>query len=205
MKKNAVFAIFFNEAQVEHALKDLRGAGFLPSEVSLLTPDHPGDQSFSSDQVTRIALGAEVGGGLGLFMGASAGLLAGLEAMWLPFMDGIHIHPVVGAFVGAVCGGLFGAGSGALVGIGTPGAPSDRYARYLEDGGILLSVHTENKERCETATKILEICGGSDLAVVNEIDGWNGVLARSRSFRERVNGFKKKYMAYETGESTATT
>lgn len=181
MKKNATFAAFKSQTDVDEAIRALRSEGFAHDEVSVLLPDHPGDKDFAaSDNVTRVAQGAEVGGGLGFLMGGSAGLLAGLEAFRVPFLNTeFALNPLFGAVIGAMFGLLFGAGSGALVGIGTPAFAGDRYARYLEDGGIVVSVHIEDAGRRAKAMDILERCGGTDLAAVNETEAWETVHSHS--------------------------
>lgn len=188
MKRNAVFAIFSEENDINRTFRALRAAGFGSNDISLLTPEEPGVKDFHQDQPTRVAQGAEFGGGLGLMLGGSAGLLAGLQVMSLPFAGAEPaLSPFVAALLGAVFGGLLGAGSGALVGIGTPSCAAVRYAHYLKDGGILLSVHVEDPVRMQQVMRIMDENGGSDPAMVNESAAWRMIFSHERPVRMPVN------------------
>ncbi|MBX3020056.1 MAG: hypothetical protein KF799_00140 [Bdellovibrionales bacterium] len=184
MKKNAAFAVFANKQDVERAFLELNSEGFRPEEVAVILPDHDGDKDFAaSDHLTRITQGAGIGAGIGLIAGLILGFLAGFGAIPLPTLIDLPLNALTGPFIGGIFGLIAGAASGTLVGIGTPASPTERYAKYLEDGGILVSVHAEEHARALRAMEILERNDGSDISEINENDGWNEVLTRTRSFR----------------------
>lgn len=184
MKRNAIFSVFSEQSEVDTCVQHLREAGFRAAEISVLSSDFPGQKDFHQDQPTAILRGAAVGGFFGLLIGGAVGLLAGLEAFYVPFLSTtLFSHPLYGALLGGFFGALLGAGSGMLVGIGTPSTATDRYAHYLDDGGILVSVHCDNANCAQRAMTILESCGGSDPTMVNEVDAWKQVLSISHAAR----------------------
>lgn len=182
--KNSAFAAFKTKSEVERAFTSLNSEGFSASEVAIVMPDHDGDKDFAaSDHRTRIIQGVSVGAGVGLMIGLIVGFFAGLQAFGGLFVANIPINPFTGALIGGLFGAIGGAASGALIGIGTPASPVERYATYLEDGGILVSVHAEDHQRALRAMDILEQNGGTDITETNENESWNGVLTRTRNFR----------------------
>jgi len=66
--------------------------------------------------------------------------------------------------VGGAVGGL----TGALVGMGIPEYEAKRYEGMVKDGGILLSVHSDNAEWSKKAKMILERCGAKDISSAGE-------------------------------------
>jgi len=71
---------------------------------------------------------------------------------------------LAGLGVGAVLGGLVGA----LIGLGIPEFEAKRYETRLNKGGILLSVHADNKEWISRAKTILGKTGAEQVSSVAE-------------------------------------
>lgn len=182
MSKDTAFAAFSNQEQMAKAVASLKSAGFADSEIRFVAPRIAGDKDFAfTDQVTLAGQGAEIGGAVGLVLGATLGIAASLGAIRLPFLSPYLISsPVWATVLGGLFGGALGASAGALIGAGIPGAPGDRYARYLDDGGSLLSVHAESRDRLNAAFAVLENSGGLDLTSGNERRAWARVFLRSR-------------------------
>jgi hypothetical protein len=178
MKTDAVFALFQNRPQVAEAERSLVDAGFSPMQVSILVAPRRGAQDFPYNQTTRVLTGAEVGAVVGFCIGAFAGLMFGLQTFTIPLLTSVlALNPWSGALIGGVFGLAFGASSGALIGIGTPQTATERYAHYVDDGGILLSVHAEDPDELRQAMEVLERCGGNDISPMNE--KWTWSVARS--------------------------
>jgi len=185
MKKNAAFAVFKEREEVDRAFIELKAEGFRPEEVSVVLPEHDGARDFAaSDHMTRIKQGALTGGGTGLIVGLGLGLLAGYNL--LPLVIIAPFNPMMGALLVGFFGMILGAASGALVGIGTPADPTERYAAYLDDGGILVSVHVEDAKRARRVMEILERNNGTDISEINEDEAWRGVFAHKNDFRPSV-------------------
>jgi hypothetical protein len=72
------------------------------------------------------------------------------------------------ALAGAGVGGAVGGLTGALVGMGIPEYEAKRYEGRVKDGGILLSVHSDNSEWTKKAKAILEQTGAQDVSSTGE-------------------------------------
>ena len=66
------------------------------------------------------------------------------------------------ALAGVGVGGAVGGIAGALIGMGIPEYEAKRYEGRVKDGGILLSVHSDNSEWTKRAKEILEHTGAQD-------------------------------------------
>ena len=58
--------------------------------------------------------------------------------------------------------------TGALVGMGIPEYEAKRYEGLVKDGGILLSVHSDDAEWTKRAKDILEAQGAKDVSSTGE-------------------------------------
>ena len=72
----------------------------------------------------------------------------------------------------ALSGGAIGAGvgglTGALVGLGIPEYEAKRYEGKVKEGGILISVHSENSEETSSAKAIFKEEGAHDISSTGE-------------------------------------
>lgn len=172
MKNDAVFALFHNSYQVRKAEQSLLDAGFLRKQISILVPPK-GTREFNSNQNTRVLSGAEIGAAIGLVLGVTVGFLFGSQEISIPWLQSIlSLNGWSGSVIGAVFGLTLGASSGALVGIGTPESGPERFGHYVDDGGVLLSVHADNSDQSRQASEVLERSGGNDITSMNERKGW---------------------------------
>ena len=74
------------------------------------------------------------GGLFGWLVGAGALAIPGLG----PF---IAAGPIMAAIAGAGLGGTVGGIAGGLIGLGIPEFEAQRYEGYVNEGGILISIH----------------------------------------------------------------
>lgn len=65
-------------------------------------------------------------------------------------------------------GGAVGGIAGALIGMGIPEYEAKRYEGRVKQGGILLSVHSDNSDWTKRAKEILEHTGAQDVASTGE-------------------------------------
>jgi uncharacterized membrane protein len=72
------------------------------------------------------------------------------------------------ALAGAGVGGAVGSIAGALIGMGIPEYEAKSYQGQVENGGILLSVHSDNAEWTRRAKEILKSTGAQDIASTGE-------------------------------------
>ena len=68
------------------------------------------------------------------------------------------------ALAGVGVGGAVGGVTGALIGMGIPEYIAKRYEGRVTDGGILLSVHSDNSDWTKRAKEILQRTGAQDIS-----------------------------------------
>lgn len=167
MAKNiAVYGIYPNRSMVEKAVEELKDAGFRHTDISVLFPAG-GDtdtKEFAIEKETKAPEGAATGAGTGAVVGGSLGWLVGIGALAIPGLGPfIAAGPIMAALAGAGAGGLVGGISGALIGMGIPEYEANRYEGRIKKGGILLSVHADDREWKNKGKDILERTGAEDI------------------------------------------
>ncbi len=165
----AVFGIYSNRAKVETALNELRDAGFINTDISLLAAEKTAsDLGFK--KTTKAPEGATTGGLTGGIIGGVLGWLAGVGLLSIPGIGPfIAAGPIMALLAGAGTGGTIGGIAGALTGIGMPEYEAKRYENRIALGEILLSVHTKDSISKDRAEDILKRTGGMDVGTEKEI------------------------------------
>ncbi|MGD0990014.1 MAG: DUF3341 domain-containing protein [Candidatus Sulfotelmatobacter sp.] len=168
-KNTAVFGIYPTYTSVEVAVDTLKAAGFRNTDISVLFPENVGTKDFAHEKGTKAPEGATTGAGTGAVIGGALGWLAGIGALAIPGIGPfIAAGPIMAALAGVGVGGVVGGIAGALVGMGIPEYEAKRYEGRIRDGGILLSVHSDNSEWTKRAKEILENTGAKDIASAGE-------------------------------------
>lgn len=72
------------------------------------------------------------------------------------------------ALADAGVGGAVGGIAGALIGMGIQEYEAKRYEGRVKEGGILLSVHSDNSEWTKWAKEVLERTGAQDISSTRE-------------------------------------
>jgi hypothetical protein len=171
-KNTAVFGIYPTRVSVEGAVDALKAAGFRNSDISVLFPENTGTKDFAHEKNTKAPEGAATGAGTGALLGGGLGWLVGIGALAIPGLGPfIAAGPIVAALAGAGAGGAIGGLTGALVGMGIPEYEAKRYEGRVKDGGILLSVHSDDSQWTRKAKEILERTGGEDVSSTGEATG----------------------------------
>jgi len=159
-KNTAVFGIYRNRLDVEEAVDALRAEGFRSTDISVLFPENEGTKDFAHEKATKAPEGTAAGAGTGAVVGGTLGWLAGIGALAIPGVGPlIAAGPIVAALTGVGVGGAIGGISGALIGMGIPEYEAKRYEGRVKEGGILLSVHSDNSDWTRKAKDILERFG----------------------------------------------
>jgi len=158
--ENAVYCLAKSEEQADAILTHLRNLGFRSSEVSILLKDEFTKNISVKEDVVR---GAEKGS----LVGGALGALAGLTALTVPVVGtilaaGPVLAAIGGAAVGGVVGGLAG-GSGALTRIGVPNDAAPRLEQMLNEGGILIVVHSKDPARLDRALRVFKSSGADEI------------------------------------------
>jgi hypothetical protein len=168
-KNTAVFGIYSSHSQVESAVDALRAAGFRNTDISVLFPENVGSKDFAHEKGTKAPEGATTGAGTGALIGGGLGWLAGIGALAIPGLGPfIAAGPIMAALAGAGVGGAVGGITGALIGMGIPEYEAKRYEGRVKQGGILLSVHSDNSDWTKRAKEILERTGAQDISSTGE-------------------------------------
>ena len=145
-KNTAVFGIYPDQPSVERGVDALKAADFRNNDISVLFPENTGTKDFAHEKNTKAPEGATTGAGTGALLGGGLGWLAGIGALAIPGLGPfIAAGPIMAALAGAGVGGAVGGLTGALIGMGIPEYEAKRYEGRVKDGGILLSVHSNEQ------------------------------------------------------------
>src|SRR5436309_220079 len=178
-KNTAVFGIYRDRIGAENAVNALRDAGFRNTDISALLPDNQGTKDFAHEKNTKAPEGATTGAGTGAVLGGGLGWLAGIGALAIPGLGPfIAAGPIMAALAGAGVGGAVGGLTGALIGMGIPEYEAKRYEGRVKEGGILLSVHSDNSDETKRAKQVLERTGAQDISSTGEADSDKHAPAR---------------------------
>ena len=168
MKRSAL-CLVDTEAQADAIVGKLRSAGFSDNDISVLFPDKGSTRDFAHKKETKMPEGATVGASTGGAIGGTIGLLAGIGALAIP---GLGPFIAAGPIMAALSGGAIGAGvgglTGALVGLGIPEYEAKRYEGKVKEGGILISVHSENGDETNRAKSIFKEANAHDISSTGE-------------------------------------
>jgi len=168
-KNTAVFGIYSTRELVEGAVDALREAGFRNTDVSVLFPENAGTKDFAHKKGTKAPEGATAGAGAGAVLGGALGWLAGIGTLAIPGVRPlVAAGPIMAALAGVGVGGTIGGITGMLIGMGIPEYEAKRYEGRIREGGILLSVHSDNSDWTRKAKDILERTGAQDIASAGE-------------------------------------
>src|SRR6202050_2848649 len=168
-KHTAVFGIYPRQESVERGVEALQAAGFSNTDISVLFPENVGTKDFAHKKNTKAPEGATTGAGTGAILGGGLGWLVGIGALAIPGLGPfIAAGPIMAALAGVGVGGAIGGLTGALIGMGIPEYEAKRYEGRVKDGGILLSVHSDDSEWTKKAKEILERTGAQDVSSTGE-------------------------------------
>jgi hypothetical protein len=161
----AVFCLVRTEAQAIRIVEQLKVAGFSHNDISVLFPDKAGTRDFAHEQHTKAPEGAAAGAGTGGVLGGTLGWLVGIGALAIPGLGPfIAAGPIMAALSGAAAGAALGGLTGALIGLGIPEYEAKRYEGKVQEGNLLISVHTEASTERARARQIFEQEGAEDIA-----------------------------------------
>lgn len=168
-KNTAVYGIYGSRSQAETAVDQLLASGFRNEDISVLLQDNAGTKDFAHEKATKAPEGTTTGAVTGGAVGGTLGLLAGIGALAIPGLGPfIAAGPIMGTLAGVGTGGVVGGIIGALVGMGIPEFEAKRYEGRVKEGGILLSVHSDNRDWSKKAQAILRQTGADDVSATGE-------------------------------------
>jgi hypothetical protein len=154
-KNTAVYGVYRGRAETEAAVDRLIKNGFRPEDIAILMADNVGNKDFAHTKGTKAPEGVTTGAVTGGAIGGTLGLLAGLGALAIPGLGPfIAAGPIMSTLAGLGAGGAVGGLVGALVGLGIPEYEAKRYEGRIKEGGVLLSVHSDNSDWTKRAKDI---------------------------------------------------
>lgn len=159
-----IAAVFLDRRKAEQALDALRVAGFLPTDLGVLTLVEGSDSLQAKApgpdiSESRIEEGAIAGGVTGLGIGGAIGL--GVLALAIPGIGPALAAGTLATLFTATAGGLAIAGlTGALIGWGLSEQEAAFYEKELQAGRTIVTVSTEDRD--EEAEAILRQFSGYD-------------------------------------------
>jgi hypothetical protein len=168
-KNKVVFGIYISQLDAENAVHGLKLAGFRSTDISILFPDNTGTKDLAMERSSKAPEGTAAGAGGGAVVGGILGWLAGVGLLAIPGL-GLFVAagPIMAMLSGIGVGGVLGGVAGALAGLGTPEYEAKRYEGRIRKGGILLSVHCDDREWVTSAREILVQTGAEDVSATTE-------------------------------------
>jgi len=194
MSKPAIFGLVKNETQARSAIAALESAGFIATDISVLSSSTDYDingvkqagfgktREIGVTNATKAPEGATAGVATGGALGGLAGWLVSIGALAIPGAGTfIAAGPILAALSGAALGATAGGLGGGLIGYGIPEYEAKLYAGKLESGHILIGVHAIDCSEADAAKEALESVGAEDIKVTSE------VVARDQQSYEEQN------------------
>jgi outer membrane lipoprotein SlyB len=150
MAEQSVVAIYENTSQAKLAIDKLVASGFPSSSISLVTKSLTNEPAvvkktleFGDDTEKDAAIGAGIGGVIGLLGGATVVSMAGM---------GVVIAGPLGAMTGVVVGGLIGA----IRGWSVHKDHIPKYEAKVKSGQVLVIAHHADPLKVVGAEKVLQ-------------------------------------------------
>jgi hypothetical protein len=169
MSKKSVFCIATSRDQADRIVDRLKIANFSNNDISVLFPDKDTTRDFAHEKNTKAPEGAVAGAGTGGVLGGALGWIAGIGALAIPGVGPfIAAGPIMAALSGAAIGAAAGGIAGGLIGMGIPELEAKRYEGKLQDGNLLISVHTESSDDIRRAKEIFSAAGAQDICTTGE-------------------------------------
>jgi hypothetical protein len=142
MAAHTVLALLDNAEHAATVVHALQEAGFCDKDISIVMRDWSEERAPGESRASPMAKGAIAGA----VAGATPGLLATLASFLVPGLGWVWAAGPLVAVLGAAPGALFGAGVGAIGASEIPVEKSRLYQERLEQGHVLLAVHTRPEE-----------------------------------------------------------
>ena len=176
------FGIYPYYSSVEHAVAALRAAEFRSANISVLFPKNAGSMNFAREVAAKLPGGVMGGAGSGAAVGGTLDRLEGFGALAIPGLGQvIAAGPIMISLAGVEVKGALGRIAAALMSMEIPEHIAKRYERRVKDGGILVSVHTDDSIWTKRARRIMARAGAQDItSTVEAKPDYSGAMGRMR-------------------------
>jgi hypothetical protein len=175
----AVFGVFPSASQAESAMASLVLARFAYGDVSVIMLNGDGSTASAHAGRTRpngartaVATAPAIGATLGLLSGIGTSPVVGMRPL-------VTAGPMRDSLVRLGVSEARGELADALVGLGIPEYEAKRYADWVKDGRVLLSVQCDTYDDVARATEVFIRTGGRDVTSANE-ESWGRPASPAR-------------------------
>jgi hypothetical protein len=145
-----VSGVFASVELSQLAVQKLLRAGFPPAEIQVVGKDTPHRHDVVNAETSDAARGAATGAAVGgVFAAVCAGALA------LPGVNVIAAAPVLAALAGGGAGAAAGGVVGLLIGSATGHQVAEEYEHALDEGRVLVAVHTDRAHALKAREALL--------------------------------------------------
>lgn len=169
MANTSVFGLYSTREQAAEAVGRMMTDGFRNTDLSVLCPDSVGTKDLGLRKNGRMLQGAAKGGIIGIIIGGVIGWLCGIGVWDFPAL--LEAGPILALLCGAGAGAVIGGIIGAAVGSRATEYTAKRYQGRTRNGGILLSIHSDDVAWTRKAKAALAQTGAEDIAAVKESKG----------------------------------
>lgn len=161
----AVLGIYLDYASVESAVEVLKKTGIPNKDISVLFPDEAGTKALAHDKETRASDVAPAGARAGVVPKGVLGWLVGIGTLAIPGVGSfVAAGPFMAILAGMGVGGPVAGITSALIGLGIPEHEAKRYQLRVEEGAILLAVHSDSLDWSTRAEEILKRTGAQNVS-----------------------------------------
>ncbi len=165
----SVYGIFKSRLHMNEGLHNIRASGFRAEDISVLMPETDGSKDMGIENSTKSPEGVAVGGAAGAVAGGVLGWVVGIGALVIPGIGPfLAAGPLMVLLAGMGAGAALGGVAGGLVGIGIPEYEAQRYEGRIKSGGILVSIHCDDKEWAEKAKQVFVVTGAEEISASTE-------------------------------------
>jgi hypothetical protein len=152
---HVVTAIFKNRTDASEALMNLEAAGIRDDQISLVMTDQTRAAHFTLEPGNKVDEGVTAGATFGGIVGAVMGAVLTAGVITIPGLNLIITGALASGLAGLGAGATLGGIVGGLIGAGIPENEVKVYEKEIQQGNVLLAVHTETSEQKKRVKEIL--------------------------------------------------
>lgn len=164
----AVCGLFSNRMSAQKTIDQLNSNGYSSQNIHILAMKKEGEHNFIHGLPMNTRFGAIIGASVGFFLLGLVGFFLGIILNNSVRGSVLVFNTLIGALLGIFVGGA----SGALAGNGIPRVTNNRYGYYLNQGGLLLTVHIDTKDDEYKVTEIFKSTGAQDVSGLYDGEVW---------------------------------
>ena len=165
MSHPLVVALFPTPAAAASAARALHAAGVTPEQISIISRNHDEESAFAADMGGTPGVEIE-DSRTAARLGELSGYILAAMALVLPGIGPIVAAGPLAADLGEAAGHVAGGVASALHGAGVAQARADALQKAIEEGAILLAVHTADSQVAPIRA-ILEAAGATQVETAN--------------------------------------